>query len=1056
MDDAAALGHADESITLLGRAIDYFTDRSAAIRRYASLINDDPPGEAVVFFHGDGGNGKSLLLRFLRERCSKRLAPEDWTHVKRMRNEDKFVLNLTEAQDARTVPTAATDFELGTEDILGRLRELRTDLARSGFRFPHFDYACIDYWHANGLKSDVEIKALYPAEELDFVVSALGIVGTIAPYAQLLTGLASVFNRHFGEGATRHRYRRGLDEALFRDMQRWDRKKELIDHLPVYFAADLNTQLRDRREDERVVLFFDGHERFWGSVRNVVPAENPERDQWLRTLLNRLDLRSGIVAIVAGREVPPWQTGTDAVHFDLELHHVEEFTDADAEDYLRGIEEIDPSLYGALLDLARVGDEPDRVHPLYLGLAADVVIAAGRRGVQPAAGDLAASLARSDRPRELVRRLWHYVDQESRDAIRALSACRFFDWSIYRRLDQALGLGASQARFRVLTAFSFVRPVPGAAKPVYRVHALMRQLLRDETLPILRSAHEELEGYYREQRGPAAVAEAIYHANRHDWRRGVEEWVDRFKEAMWQSRYDECRALVDVGHELECGDALWAGRVAAAIGEFATVLSRYGEAEVAFGDAIAAHKTAIRHDASVTALKSLAATQRLFGNLLTRRARPAEGDAVYRESIAVCDRALGLALDDPEIHQGKGIALRSLGDLLSVQSRHAEADAAYQQALAAFDRTLALAPDDTVAHNNQGNVLRMLGDLLARQARLGEADAAYRQALTAYDRALDLAPDYLHAHTNKGFALRTLGDLLARQAQDAEAEVVYRRALAAFDHALGLAPDDIYAHNYKGLALQALGEVLAGQARHAEAETAHRDALTAYDRALDLAPDDIYAHNYKGLAFQALGEVLARRTQDAEAEVAYRRALAAFDRVLDLAPNYPHSHNNKGLALRALGELLTGQARHAEAEVAFRQGLASLDHALNLAPDYIKAYNNRGKGLRALGEVLARQARRAEAAMAYRDGLAAHDRALALAPDNVGALSNRGETLASLGALLLDGERDDACRCFALARESLERADHIAPNHTEIRDRLERVVRQLAEAGCDAAEARAP
>ena len=451
MTDFPEIEYEDDSITHLGRAVDHFVDRRSAIRRFAALVNDDLPqrdGERlplpVQFFHGDGGNGKSLLLRFLRERCSARFEPDDWAHIRALKDDEEFVVNLTEA-DAPLIPCAATEFDTGAEDVLGRLRDVRIDLQRYGFRFPHFDYACIDYWRSNGYKSADEIKALFPSEELQFVSAALGFVGTLAPYGQLLANAIDLFNKHFGEQTALHRFRRGLDQELFRDMQRWNRRTELLNHLPKYFASDLNTQMRSGTRGDRVALFFDSHERFWGNVRNIVPAENPERDRWYRSLLNRLDLRSGIIVVVAGREAPPWTPRSDEVHFDLELHYVEEFTDADATNYLRAIKRdtkvIPVELFPTLLDLARVRSEPDHVHPLFLGLAADVVIAAARKRITLTPADLPTNLARTAKPRELVQRLWQYVDEESRDAVRALSACRQFTGSIYRHLGSELIFG---------------------------------------------------------------------------------------------------------------------------------------------------------------------------------------------------------------------------------------------------------------------------------------------------------------------------------------------------------------------------------------------------------------------------------------------------------------------------------------------------------------------------------------------------------------------------------------------------------------------------------------
>ncbi len=60
------------SITEGNHALQHFTDRDAFIRRFAEYLNDEQPREKILFFQGEGGMGKSLLLRFLQKTCCKR------------------------------------------------------------------------------------------------------------------------------------------------------------------------------------------------------------------------------------------------------------------------------------------------------------------------------------------------------------------------------------------------------------------------------------------------------------------------------------------------------------------------------------------------------------------------------------------------------------------------------------------------------------------------------------------------------------------------------------------------------------------------------------------------------------------------------------------------------------------------------------------------------------------------------------------------------------------------------------------------------------------------
>jgi hypothetical protein len=87
------------SITEHYRAIDLFTDRAALIRRYAAYLNEEPTPGRIVFVHGEGGIGKSLLLRFLRDKCSKRLLADNWEYLKD-RPDEEFQSQLAFAQGA--------------------------------------------------------------------------------------------------------------------------------------------------------------------------------------------------------------------------------------------------------------------------------------------------------------------------------------------------------------------------------------------------------------------------------------------------------------------------------------------------------------------------------------------------------------------------------------------------------------------------------------------------------------------------------------------------------------------------------------------------------------------------------------------------------------------------------------------------------------------------------------------------------------------------------------------------------------------------------------------
>ena len=195
--------------------------------------------------------------------------------------------------------------------------------------------------------------------------------------------------------------------------------------------------------------------------------------------------------------------------------------------------------------------------------------------------------------------------------------------------------------------FSFVWKASGRGDGWYRIHDLLRRLFRDDGDPVTGQAHAVLEDYFRRglSADNASIAEAIYHANRREPERGCKEWCECFGQAQRESRYDLCRALLEVRSELTIPDAFVQGRLSQLEGEYYAALAL--------------------HDAA---------------------------QSEYLEAIEAFDRVLQIATDDAAAHNNRGNAFQGLGDLQSVLSRHGQAESSYEAAVAAFDRALEIAP----------------------------------------------------------------------------------------------------------------------------------------------------------------------------------------------------------------------------------------------------------------------------------------------------------------------------------------------------------------------------
>ncbi len=867
-----------ESESISGdRQLELFTDRHEFTRRFAFYLNEDPPREQILYFYGDGGNGKSLLLKHLQVNCCKRFSPQVWQQWRALpESQAAEVADFVRHAEPKTyipIPVVRHDFGLipikedKPQDRFYGLLMLRRNLAEAAkkykFKFPNYDFACFWYLLNKG-ESNATLEQLFPDDVIQLLAPAIEILAgfpLITPGVTFLKLLDKLGGIERAMKLIQNRLRVSDDKA--EEIRSKDIDTELIDCLPTLFARDLNAAMAGRNKPERLVMLFDTHEKLWDEKRSFQGIKFWYQDEWFRRLLRALDCKAGIVVAVAGRDCPVTQLRwPDASKFPIPEHLIDaqlvgHLSAADARDYLHKVEIDKADLADAVIRYASVNPDESwenlQVHPFYLGLCADVVLAERKRGIELLSSDFARIPKLEEKTEELTDLLLSYVDREVRSAVHSLSACRAFDEDLYIKLGAGCHFQASSANFEILTSFSFVWKEPQRGEKWYRIHDLLRRLDSDRDNDKTRRAHEVLERYYREL---GNVAEAIYHANRLDWQRGVDEWVEVFGEALELSRYGECESLLAVRSEFWINSDFRLGIISQSEGDYYTKLARYAEAK-----------------------------------------------QEYLEAVAAYDRQIILTPDSIAALNNKGIALGCLGNLQAGLTEFEAAKQSYSEAIAAFNSALQLAPDDKSALNNKGNALRGLGDLQAGLSEFEAAKQSYSEAIAAFNSALLIAPDDIAALNNKGIALRCLGDLQAGLSEFEAAKQSYSQAIAAFENALLIAPNDNYALNNKGIALKNLGDLHAQLTDFEAAKHFYLDAIKAFKKALLIAPDDIAALKNKGLALKSMGDLQAKLSNQQEALKNWQEALEMWNRFLAIAPNDDWTRNRRDALQESLDNL---------------------------------------------------------------------------------------------------------------------------------------------------------
>ncbi|MEG4200003.1 hypothetical protein QUA45_17270, partial [Microcoleus sp. Pol12A5] len=303
------------------RKLQLFTDRYEFTRRFAFYLNEDPPPEQILYFFGDGGNGKSLLLKHLEFHCCKRFAPEVWQKWRELPDSQAAeVANFVRYAAAKTytpIPAVRHDFGLipikedKPQDRFYGLLMLRRNIAagtkKYKFKFPNYDFACFWYLLNKG-ESQATLNQLFPDDVAELVVPIIETFADFPVVAQAVAVLKGIDKLGGIKRATKLiQNRLGVSDEKAEEIRRLDIDTELTDCLPKLFAGDLNAAMAGKNKPDRLVMLFDTHEKMWDEKRNSQGATFWYQDEWFRRLLRALDYKLGIVVVVAGRECPVTQ-----------------------------------------------------------------------------------------------------------------------------------------------------------------------------------------------------------------------------------------------------------------------------------------------------------------------------------------------------------------------------------------------------------------------------------------------------------------------------------------------------------------------------------------------------------------------------------------------------------------------------------------------------------------------------------------------------------------------------------------------------------------------------
>lgn len=544
----------------LARRLSLFADREELTRLFLGKLNEGDTAPRILFLHGMGGNGKSLLLRYLQARCSIQFESTQWQSI--ANDPLSTVLALHEAGEGKPVANALIDFgarPVGQQRPLEALPGLfivKRQLAEYRIKTPRFDFAAVNYLQKSGLAYRQVLPELFPASELDLAMTIADFLSGL-PLVSAGRAILKIFEERTNDALARWKLAKAIEKEHVARIIEAPADPVLADLLPYYFAADLNAALTPTGPRSRIALFCDTHEAFWGEdafpTAGIISLAALARDKWLRILLGNLDLEHGVVLVVAGRKPPRWSRAEEAAIPDecIDLRHITGLTPADARWYLEHIGITDAAVQNLVISYA--SGSPGEVHPYMLGLCTDVIASQGSGGLIDSGARSHVEAGLEVRRRRLVARLMSSVSEDMQRQVVAVAACRSFDYACFEFLARRLGFVASRDAYVRLVNFSFILETSDSAASgvdpagsVFAVHQLLRReleaMFRDESV----GAHAALVEFYGSKSDAASIAEAVLHRSYVDRAAGTALWCETMDSYLTTGRYGECQALIGV------------------------------------------------------------------------------------------------------------------------------------------------------------------------------------------------------------------------------------------------------------------------------------------------------------------------------------------------------------------------------------------------------------------------------------------------------------------------------------------------------------------------------
>lgn len=316
--------YADEKKEII-KAVDYFTDREDPQKSFWKLLNSMKSGQIeVINYYGDGGNGKTTLLRKLQKEIIEK--------------------SKTQKLECIYYNFEGNDSKIDFLYILSRQMMSRN----KKIKFTVYDYAFEMYHHKMG-KPQSEIDAYVKKMEKtileyenigDLVTESLGeMTGEELPFGGFLKFAVKGAIKFYGEKTRLSELKKPENINYYTEIST-STPNQIINNMQKYFVHDIKSYFED--EDRKFIIMLDGYECLVNQLKfgDLVSI----KDKWLYDGI--IKYVPNVFWVIAGRQKLLW--GEEFFTTKDNQHLLGYVSSGDTETYFRKVGICDDTLIEGL------------------------------------------------------------------------------------------------------------------------------------------------------------------------------------------------------------------------------------------------------------------------------------------------------------------------------------------------------------------------------------------------------------------------------------------------------------------------------------------------------------------------------------------------------------------------------------------------------------------------------------------------------------------------------------------------------------------------------------